>query len=1302
MLARLFVIVGGLVVLALTLALVGPYFVNWTSYRADFEREASAILGRNVTVEGGVTARILPFPSVTFSDVVVAGASPDAPALTAETFSMDAELAPFMRGEFLIFDMRLVRPKVSISVAADGTVDWAMRPSAPFKASQISLERLTVTDGLISIHHLASGRTHLVSDVDAAISARSFAGPWRADGKLKVDGLPVLLAMSTGKVDATGAMRLRIKADPANLPAVVETDGDVRLEKGALRYSGSFRMVAGSSGQGELPGGAARSPNTGTGKPAKDVPPPFRFNGRFAFDHQRLSADEFRFETGPLDDPYTADGSAFVDIGAEPNFSVDAHGAQIRFDEAVGARETVKGITLAGRIAAVEKALVSLPKPTIPGVIDINLPAVVAGDTTIRDVRLSAAPAAEGWNVKSMAATLPGRATLEGSGLLRTDGELGFAGSLLLAVKQPSGFAAWLAKDVDDAIRRIPAAGFRANVHMTSQRQRFEDLELILGPAKFRGRIDNRQPYDAKPSMQVELTGDALDVDGMLAFTSLFVSEKGVNRLADHDLDFNITAGPVHVAGLTAETVDTALRLRDRTLEIDRLSIGALSGATISATGKVRDFPQNPSGNLDASILAVDLAPLISGLADHYPSNALLRELRKRESAYPGLFTDSQIDLVASAVPGNDGASDVALTANGVSGGSEFSLTASGNGKTDSLETADLSLLLTAKNSNAEALMALYGLPALPLGVTGNGETSLEARGTLAGGLATTVGFTGVDTQARFAGQVTAQHDALSAAGTIRLQASDIEPWLMTAGASLPGMGLGLPVELASDLQYAKGILHLSTVEGTIEESAVSGDVRVEMKEGLPHLTGALVLDELELAPAVAMVLGETALQRDGTGWPAAAFQDSVSAPFTAELDLSASTLSAGPLGAASDVHMAARLDREGMRLSGISGKAYDGQLDGLVELKNTDGTGLFSAQLKLTGADLGTAFTATRFTGRGDMTASVSATGKSVEAMVAALTGSGTAALHGLTIAGLNPQAFQAIIARADEIGSDVDAVKIAAFAPSIAESGEFAVGDAELAFTIAGGVLRAPPVSLENPAATLTAEVGADLNDGTLKAAGAVVYNPGEESLVGSEPTIRFAVAGPIGGEARGHLDTQPLAQFLTQRALEREQARVEAMQAMLLERQRLRREARYYAAVQGERERLADEIQRADEALRVKAEEEVRRKAEEAAREKAEAEERARAEQATRQRAADEAADEERRKAAKEAAERAADARLAEKERARVEAQPSPVPETLPGVESAPLPPFDARDEPLTQQPGRRSPFRPIENFLRSLGQ
>ena len=330
--------------------------------------------------------------------------------------------------------------------------------------------------------------------------------------------------------------------------------------------------------------------------------------------------------------------------------------------------------------------------------------------------------------------------------------------------------------------------------------------------------------------------------------------------------------------------------------------------------------------------------------------------------------------------------------------------------------------------------------------------------------------------------------------------------------------------------------------------------------------------------------------------------------------------------------------------------------------------------------------------------------------------------------MAGINPNAFPVIIARADEIGSDVDAVKTAAFVPSIARAGEFAAADAELAFTIAGGVLRAPPLSLDNPAATLAAEVGADFNDGTLKAAGAITYRPGDESLVGSEPMVRFAVTGPIGDAMTGSLDTQPIAQFLTQRALEREQARVEAMQAVLLERQRLRREARYYAALQEERERVAQEVRRSDEALRVKAEEEIRRKAEEAVRARAEAEERVRAEQAARQKAADEAldgaAEEERRKAAQEAtrlkaddearagaaerqrqaveeAQRAAEAiELAERERARAEAQRSAT-ETLPGVESTPLPPVGSRNQPLSPRPGRQ-PFRPIENFLRSLGQ
>src|SRR6185437_9507610 len=219
MLARLFVFVGGLIVLALTAALVAPYFIDWTSYRADFEREASVILGRQVTVEGAATARLLPFPSVTFSDVAVGGSADGEPAMTVEKFSMDAELAPFMRGELLIFDMRLMRPRATIDIAADGTVDWAMRPSSPFDPRRIALEKLTVTDGEVVFRHAAGGREHRLAEINAEVSAKSLAGPWRANGTALVDGMRTEISTSTGTYnEENGQLRVKVRAEPEHYP----------------------------------------------------------------------------------------------------------------------------------------------------------------------------------------------------------------------------------------------------------------------------------------------------------------------------------------------------------------------------------------------------------------------------------------------------------------------------------------------------------------------------------------------------------------------------------------------------------------------------------------------------------------------------------------------------------------------------------------------------------------------------------------------------------------------------------------------------------------------------------------------------------------------------------------------------------------------------------------------------------------------------------------------------------------------------------------------------------------------------
>ncbi|MER9306118.1 AsmA family protein [Mesorhizobium sp. M0496] len=1318
MLARLFVIFGGLFVLVLCAALVVPYFVDWTGYRADFEREASAILGRKVTVQGDATARLLPFPSVTFANVAVAGGPDGQPAMTVETFSMDAELAPFLRGEVLIFDMRLVRPKATIDIANDGTVDWAMRPSSPFDLNQISIEKLTVTEGQVELRHAAGGRSHLFSEINSTISAKSLAGPWRMDGTLRLDGLRSTVAASTGKAEGTGQMRLRLKADPDAYPLVIETDGNAGIVNGAAVYSGQFKISnpdkdAADKNSAELRGTDGETVKVSAGKPD----PGFRLNGKFSLDHQKLGVDEFRFETGPLDNPYTADGKASVDLGLKPNFAIEANGAQVQLDEAVGAQAGA-GLTLDQRFAGLEQALLDLPKPTISGTVEVKLPAVVAGDTTVRDVHLSAEPVDGGWSVKSLAATLPGRTTLEADGmlLLNVEGHFGFNGSLLLAVAQPSGFAAWLSKDVDEAIRRLPAAGFKAKVDLSEKRQAFSDLELILGKAKFSGRIDSSQPDDAKPSVLMRLEGGELDVDGLAAFASIFVSDKGANRFADRDLDFQIKAGPVNAGGLTADTVDTALRLRDGLLEIDRLSVGGLAGASISATGRIKDFPASPTGKLDASVVAVDLKPLIDVAAQHYPDSAVLKGLASRAAAYPELFQDARVDLVASAADNGDGTTGLAVSGQGKAGGSAFSASLSGKGAVNKLLEAPVALTFNARNPDATALLALYGLPALPLGMLGEASTDIQAKGTLGGGLATNFSLAGNDFKAGFEGTIADTPQGLAAKGKLSLDAADIEPWLMTSGIGLPGMGAGMSTSLSAQGDYGNGLLVLDELSGAINEAAVSGDVNVDARDGVPHLAGALALDELDLDPMAVALFGDSAFLADKEGtdkggvWPATPFSQKSNLPFTADLDLTTAALAAGRFATAYDAAFSLKLDQEGIRVSDLKAKLLGGALTGLFELKNNDGTGLFTGQMKLAGADLATVLPDAGISGNGDFSTALSSSGKSVEGIVAALSGSGTATLKSLQVAGVNPDAFNAFLAKADAIGRDIDAAKTAGFAPDIAADGSLAAKDTDIAFTVAGGTLRAPPISLENPAATLSADIAADLNTSIIFAKGAITYRPGDEALVGSEPAVNFTAEGPFGAVKR-QFDSEPLAQFLTQRALEKEQQRVEAMQAALLEKQRLRREVRYYAALQTERDKAAEELRKQEEAARLKAEADAKAKAEADAQAKAEADAKAQADAeakakadadakakadadakaAAEQQAADEAAKaqaEQERQKAEEAM------RVASQEKAKLEAERKAA--QAPKVERAPLP--EARDNPPPAKP-KSNPFT-IDNLLKSL--
>src|SRR5690606_22898260 len=223
-------------------------------------------------------------------------------------------------------------------------------------------------------------------------------------------------------------------------------------------------------------------------------------------------------------------------------FLLIADGQQIDMDR-LGEEQADAGdknsapVPLEQRLALLNTLIDRLPPPPLPGRISLILPAIVAGDTTLREIRLNARPDGNAWLIDKFSANLPGRTTVEARGRLMSGASASFDGTLTVASTQPSGLANWLVGDVDPVIRRLGAAGFSANVSLSSKLQRFEALEVAVGPAVLKGRLERQTPEQGAPSLSVELAGDTFDADAVRALALLAGAEsKTVRPLAEYNL----------------------------------------------------------------------------------------------------------------------------------------------------------------------------------------------------------------------------------------------------------------------------------------------------------------------------------------------------------------------------------------------------------------------------------------------------------------------------------------------------------------------------------------------------------------------------------------------------------------------------------------------------------------------------------------------------------------------------------------------------------------------------------------------
>jgi hypothetical protein len=161
------------------------------------------------------------------------------------------------------------------------------------------------------------------------------------------------------------------------------------------------------------------------------------------------------------------------------------------------------------------------------------------------------------------------------------------------------------------------------------------------------------------------------------------------------------------------------------------------------------------------------------------------------------------------------------------------------------------------------------------------------------------------------------------------------------------------------------------------------------------------------------------------------------------------------------------------------------------------------------------------------------------------------------------------------------------AAFADALS-AGSMRIGEADTPVSLVGGVAQVSNLYLEGDNTALRGGMTLDLATNDLDAdfSYAAIDGPGD---VEAMPSVGLSFAGPLAAPER-ELDVSQVGSFLNVRQLELEIQRVEALNAEILERERL---LRIMAAVDLDRERLdfeRDEAAREQERLAREAEERV----------------------------------------------------------------------------------------------------------------
>ena len=1148
----LYIGIGVTLILALLAALIGPFFVDWGSYRAVFEREATRIVGYEVTVIGEVDARLLPSPRIRFGDVVIG--SVEAPLARIGRFALDLEAAPLLRGDIRISELRFERPALDVTVDGDGRLALPARTAEARDPSSVAIDQIEIVEGRLTVTDTRGGGRFEIGRVAAVGSAAALTGPWRLDGGGLAGGRDLAFHLAGGRT-AEGAVALKLQVSPGDDPATLTADLVLRDEAAGPTITG--RAVAerrGEAGSGELAAALAT----------------WRAEAEIRGDGKAIEASGLTLALGPEERAAQFTGRGRIALGSEPGFDLTLSARQIELDRLVRgeAGKTTVPAVLAEEIAALAAGAGDTP---IPGRLRVDVQGLVVGGGAVQDLTAALHSRPGGLVVDRFEARLPGRTRIDTTGRVAFDDGGRYDGRVEVVSEQPAATAAWWrAETIGD---RLDPVTLTAAVSVSSGHLGADDLTIDVARARARGHFG----WDATNGARIGLTAERLELDQVMRAARLFLGREASRRPAALALDLD--AGQVVIGGIVAKGVAIGVAVAANDVTVERLEVRDLAGARLSGSGRIADPLTTPRGTLDLTVEAVK---------PEAPARALARL-----AALDPAMEDRVAGFAAAAAPLNlalrlEGRAEATGTSatgalRGFAGGAEVAADVGWVGRLDDPRHATLHL--AAKLAGDKATPALLRL--LGGGPGGAIAVDVAVNGRPADGLTVAASAAVGRTSAGIDGGVALPVDAPPRLeGRVRLATPDAAALGALVGRPALAFERSLPVDLTALVAGTWPVLTVGEASGRIGETTLAGSARFDLGRRPAAIDGRLDLDRLDLENAAELLLGG-AVAADGTD-PARIWATTplLGPSFEGQLGGTlALAVGRATLEGVGFDHLRLRLFAEPgeVGLRAIDAGFAGGRLGGEITLRHgADGATGLVGRLSLDRAAL--ADVAWRRGGRSialgrlDGEVSFTSTGRTAAALVAGLGGEGRASVADARVVGL---AGEALVATQVALGEATPVPeKVEALFRARMDASETDLARADLAFALQAGVARSGRQVIETPSARLTGRVAIDLTRLTLDAEGSI--EPAGEAIRATRtviskatPSVGLVFRGPLAAPER-HLDVAPLVAHLTLAGFEREIDRVETLQQDIAERARFARERR----------RL-EQIRAAEEAARREAE-------------------------------------------------------------------------------------------------------------------